>query len=116
MVVTKRQKYETDVSNNSQISKKNIYIDCVTMTFPALYFSAILFLSKIGYSYAWERYNDAFPDNAKYMNPVPLNETLRQMYADSSFKIKPVVPPTFSIIINFIYYVFVYLSVGIRRA
>ena len=86
------------------------------MIFPALYFSAILFLSKTGYSYAWERYNDAFPDNAKYMNPVPLNETLRQMYADSSFKIKPVVPPTFSIVISFFYYELVYLLVGIRRA
>lgn len=57
----------------------------------AFIFSIFVLLSTTGDCYAWERYNDAFPNNAKYMNPVSLNETLRQIYADN-FQIKPVIP------------------------
>ena len=53
-------------------------------------FSILLILSVTDDCYAWTRYNNAFPENAQYMTPVSLNETLRQMYADSTFKIKPV--------------------------
>jgi len=62
-------------------------------------FILVLILLVVYHAYAWVRYNDAFPNDAKDILPVTLNKTLEAIYGEPHLSIKPsYVGPNFKVI------------------